>query len=318
MTIEDIKPFLSYTLENTHFVFLGTRTQGKVWDIYDDGKKLYLIATDRYSAFDRNLTLIPLKGQALTQTSLFNFSKTGDIIQNHVLQSPDPNVIVCKKCVVAPIEVIVRGYITGVTSTALWTRYQDGQRNFVDFLLPDGMIKNQKLSELVVTPTTKFEEHDRNLTFSEIVDGEYLTNEQWNQIHTIALQLFLRGQEIAEKSGLILVDTKYEFGYDKNGELTLIDEVHTQDSSRYWVATSYEERMARGEEPEYFDKEFLRLWFKEHCNPYKDNTIPDAPEHMRIELARRYIEIYEKLSGKEFKMETPQDVEARITSNLQS
>lgn len=316
MDTQKISQYLPYTLEKTNFDFLGKRTQGKVRDVYDDGEHLYLIATDRYSAFDRNLTLIPLKGQALTQTSLYNFSQTEDIIQNHVIDNPDPNVIVCKKCTVAPVEVIVRGYLTGVTDTAIWTRYANGQRDFTDFSLPDGMTKNQKLPEYFVTPTTKFEEHDRNLTFADIVDGGYLSKDQWEKIHDIALQLFKRGQEVASRAGLILVDTKYEFGYDKDNELTLIDEVHTQDSSRYWIADSYESRLQNEEEPEYFDKEFLRLWFKEHCDPYKDETLPEAPEDMRLELSRRYIEIYEKLSGTSFAAPEVGNVSERIASNL--
>lgn len=316
MTPEKIEPYLPYCLEKTAFDFLGERKQGKVRDVYDDGEKLYLIATDRYSAFDRNLTLIPLKGQALTQTSLFNFSQTEDIIQNHVLGNPDPNVVVCKKCEVAPVEVVVRGYLTGVTETAIWTRYENGQRDFTDFMLPDGMLKNQPLPNHVVTPTTKFEEHDRNLTFSEIIEEKYLTKEQWSEIYDVALALFTRGQEIAKKAGLILVDTKYEFGYDENDKLMLIDEIHTQDSSRYWQADTYVERAANGKEPEYFDKEFLRLWFKDHCDPYKDKELPEAPEDMRVELARRYIEIYERLSRKKFEIPEVGDVAARIEANL--
>lgn len=318
MNIADIREYLSFTLEKTHFDFLGDRTQGKVRDVYDGGDKLYLVATDRYSAFDRNLTLVPLKGQALTQTTLFNFTQTEDIIQNHVLSNPDPNVIICKKCTVAPVEVIVRGYLTGVTDTALWTRYQKGQRDFTDFTLPDGMTKNTKLAQPVVTPTTKFEAHDRNLSFKEIIDGKYLTLKQWEEIHAIALRLFARGQEVAALAGLILVDTKYEFGYDAQNKLTLIDEIHTQDSSRYWKELSYVDRMERGEEPEYFDKEFLRLWFKENCDPYNDETLPDAPEAMRLELARRYIEIYEKLSLSKFETLPPGDIELRIRSVLSS
>ena len=318
MNVTEIEPYLPYCLEKTDFDFLGTRMQGKVRDVYDDGTHLYLVATDRYSAFDRNLTLIPLKGQALTQTSLFNFSQTEDIVPNHVIDSPDPNVVRCKKCTVAPVEVVVRGYLTGVTETAIWTRYADGQRDFSDFTLPDGMQKNEPLPQHVITPTTKFEEHDRNLTHSEVVEGEYLTQVQWEEIMDVAPKLFARGQEVAAKAGLILVDTKYEFGYDENGELTLIDEVHTQDSSRYWQAASYKERMSQDEEPEYFDKEFLRLWFKEHSDPYKDETLPEAPEEMRLELARRYIEIYERLSGQTFTLPEIGSVEDRLTKNLSS
>lgn len=235
-----------------------------------------------------------------------------------MLTNPDPNVIICKKCTVAPVEVIVRGYLTGVTDTALWTRYQKGQRNFTDFTLSDGMVKNTKLAHPVVTPTTKFEAHDRNLSFSEIIDGGYLTSTQWEEIHAVALKLFARGQEIAARTGLILVDTKYEFGYDYENKIMLIDEVHTQDSSRYWKMESYEERVSKGEEPEYFDKEFLRLWFKENCDPYNDVTLPEAPEAMRLELARRYIEIYEKLSLKKFETLPPSDIESRIRLALLS
>lgn len=315
-TSETIKKYLPYALEKTNFDFLGKRRQGKVRDIYDNGDYLYLIATDRYSAFDRNLALIPLKGQVLTQTSLFNFKQTEDIIKNHIIENPDPNVVVCKKCSVAPIEVVVRGYITGVTGTSLWTRYSGGQRDFSDFMLPDGMVKNEQLDHPIVTPTTKSDEHDENVTFAQIVSENYLTQEQWDEMYEVALKLFSRGQDIAAKAGLILVDTKYEFGYDSAGELTLIDEVHTQDSSRYWNADSYEERMAAGKEPEYFDKEFLRLWFKEQCDPYEDEVIPEAPEDMRIELARRYIEIYERLSRESMPLPPLEDPEERIKENL--
>jgi phosphoribosylaminoimidazole-succinocarboxamide synthase len=313
-----IEEYLPHTLEETNLDFLGKHMQGKVRDVYDDGKHIYLIATDRYSAFDRNLTLVPLKGQALTQTSLYNFTQTEDVIKNHVVANPDPNVAVCKKCTVVPVEVIVRGYLTGVTDTAIWTRYANGQRDFTDFRLSDGMKKNQPLQECVVTPTTKFEEHDRNLSFADIIEGEYLTKEKWDEIHTVALKLFARGQELAAASGLILVDTKYEFGYDADGELTLIDEVHTQDSSRYWKADTYDARMEAGEEPEYFDKEFLRLWFKDNCDPYADAELPEAPEDMRIELSRRYIEIYEKLSGQNFEVPEVGSVHERIATNLKA
>lgn len=318
MTVEEIKPYLAYCLERTDFDFLGKRTQGKVRDVYDDGDKLYLIATDRYSAFDRNLALIPLKGQVLTQTSLFNFSQTEDIIQNHVIESPDPNVVVCKKCTVAPIEVVVRGYLTGVTDTALWTRYEKGQRDFGDFTLPDGIDKNQILPNHVITPTTKFEKHDRNLTHEEVVKNGFLTQNQWNEIKEVAFKLFEWGQVVAANAGLILVDTKYEFGYDTDEKLTLIDEAHTQDSSRYWKRDSYEARMEAGEEPEYFDKEFLRLWFKERCDPYADEVLPEAPEEMRVELARRYVEIYEKLSGRRFRPSPLGNPVNHIAKNLRS
>jgi len=318
MTPDELRPYLDTTLAETSLALGGSRRQGKVRDVYDDGEKFFLIATDRYSAFDRNLALIPLKGQVLTQTSLHNFEQTKDIVQNHVLSNPDPNVVVCRKCEMAPVEVVVRGYLTGVTNTSLWTRYENGQRDFTDFTLPDGMQKNEKLPQPVVTPTTKFEEHDRNLTEADVT-SEYLTKEQWSEIKEVALKLFERGQELAAKAGLILVDTKYEFGYDPDGTLTLIDEVHTQDSSRYWAADSYEERMEQGKEPEYFDKEFLRLWFKEHCDPYNDETLPEAPTDMRLDLAARSIDIFEKLTGRDLELPRPdEDIHERIRANVAS
>ena len=302
-------------LEKTDFKNLGEKYVGKVRDVYKQDERVIMISTDRYSAFDRNLALIPSKGQVLTGVSKFWFEQTKDIVPNHVIDFPDPNVVVGKKCKVLPIEMVLRGYITGVTGTALWTLYQGGTRDFGDFVLPDGMKKNQKLEKPVITPTTKFEEHDRPLTSKDIVYGNYLTKEQWDKVANISLKLFKRGQEVALKHGLILVDTKYEFGLTDDGKIMLIDEIHTPDSSRYWQAKTYEEHIAKGLEPENFDKEFLRLWFKENCDPYKDEIIPEAPEEMVEELSRRYIQIYEQITGDIFKVETG-DIEKRIENNL--
>jgi len=318
MDIKLIQDNIDRVLIKTEFTNLGKRIQGKVRDIYVQDDRVLLISTDRHSSFDRNIAHVPFKGQVLTQTSFYNFKQTEDIVPNHIIAMPDPNVIVGKKCTVAPVEVVVRGFITGVTGTALWTRYADGQREFGDFQLPDGMKKNQRLEKPLITPTTKFEEHDRNLTTEEIIDEKMLTVEQWNEIQDIALKLFERGQELAAAKGLILVDTKYEFGYDEDGVLTLIDEIHTQDSSRYWYLDSYEERFENDKEPEYFDKEFLRLWFRENCDPYNDETLPQAPPEMVAELSRRYIEIYEKLSGKEFILDLEGDIAERIEKNLEA
>ena len=316
MDIKIIKEHIHDVLEKTDFTFLGTKKVGKVRDVYEMPDRLYLVATDRYSAFDRNLALIPFKGQILTQITSFWFDHTKDIIENHFIMSPDPNVIEAKKCTVLPVEMVVRGYITGVTSTALWVNYQNGQRDFGDFTLPEGMKKNQKLDNPVITPTTKFEAHDRPLTSKIILDEKMITPEVWGKISDIALKLFARGQEKALEKGLILVDTKYEFGLDKNGEVMLIDEIHTPDSSRYWKANSYKERIDQGLEPEYFDKEFLRLWFRDHCDPYKDETLPQAPEDMVAELSRRYIEIYEILTGNTFEYNFNVPILERITNNL--
>ena len=302
-------------LEKTDFKNLGEKYVGKVRDVYSQDDKVILISSDRYSAFDRNLALVPCKGQVLTQISRFWFEHTKDIVKNHILDCPDPNVVVCKKCKVVPIEMVVRGYITGVTGTALWTLYNNGQRDFGDFTLPDGMKKNQKLDEPIMTPTTKSNEHDKPLSTADILREKIVSKELWEKMMDITLKLFQRGQEIALAHGLILVDTKYEVGLDENGELTLIDEIHTPDSSRYWQAKTYKERIEQGLEPENFDKEFLRLWFKENCDPYNDKVLPEAPAEMIAELSRRYVQIFEQITGTKFEVETG-DIEKRIENNL--
>ncbi|KKQ32359.1 MAG: Phosphoribosylaminoimidazole-succinocarboxamide synthase [Candidatus Nomurabacteria bacterium GW2011_GWA1_37_20] len=302
-------------LAKTNFENLGKKYVGKVRDVYSQDNKVILISTDRYSAFDRNLALIPCKGQVLTGVSKFWFEQTKDIITNHVMDFPDPNVVVGKKCKVIPVEVVLRAYITGVTGTSLWTLYQKGVRDFGDFTLPNGMHKNQKLSKVILTPTTKFEEHDRPLSSKEIIYGGYMTKDQWEKVADISLKLFKRGQEVALSKGLILVDCKYEFGLTPEGEIILIDEIHTPDSSRYWQAKTYEKRIKNGLEPENFDKEFLRLWFKENCDPYKDEKLPEAPADLVEELSRRYIQIYEQITGIPFETES-RDIEKRIEKNL--
>lgn len=301
-------------LEKTDFKNLGEKYTGKVRDVYSQKDKVIMISTDRYSAFDRNLALIPCKGQVLTQVSKFWFENTKDIVKNHVLDFPDPNVVIGKKCKVIPIEWVVRGYITGITSTSLWTHYKEGKRNFGNFVLTEGLKKNQKLAEIVFTPTTK-DEHDRPITPKEIVTEGILPEEMVIELERIAKALFKRGQEIALAHGLILVDTKYEFGLDENNEIILIDEIHTPDSSRYWQADSYQARIDQGLEPENFDKEFLRLWFKENCDPYKDEIIPEAPHELVLELSRRYIKICEQITGIPFMVETG-DISKRIENNL--
>ena len=306
----------NYVLKETNFPEFGARRQGKVRDVYDQGDKLILVATDRYSAFDRNLAFIPMKGQSLTRVASFWFQETKDIIQNHFMESPDPNVIVAKKCTVLPIEIVPRAYITGVTGTSLWTKYQAGERDFGSFTLPEGLKKNQKLERAVLTPTTKSDVHDEAITPQQIVERGIIKKELWEEIERVSFALFARGQEIAGARGLILVDTKYEFGLDAEGKLTLIDEVHTADSSRYWQLGSYEERFEKGEEPEYFDKEFLRLWFKANSDPYKDKILPQAPEEKVLELAHRYVRICEQLTGETFKVDFEVSIFERIRKNL--
>jgi len=318
MKIETIKEHINDVLKETDFKNLGERKVGKVRDIYTMEDKVVLVSTDRHSSFDRIIAHIPFKGEVLNQISAFWFENTKDIIPNHVLSIPDPNILVAKKCTPLPIESIVRGYITGVTSTSLWTHYQGGKRDFGNFVLPEGMKKNEKLPLPVFTPSTKFEEHDRTLSPQEIVSEGLMTKELVDMVEQKSKELFTRGQEIALSRGLILVDTKYEFGLDENGELTLIDEIHTPDSSRYWKGDSYEARFEKGEDPEYFDKEFLRIWFKDNCDPYKDEVLPEAPAELVAELSRRYIEIYEKIIGKTFEHDFKTPIMERITNNVKN
>ena len=312
---ETIRSQLNNTLKETNFLFLGKKKKGKVRDVYTDESTMYLVATDRQSAFDRNLANIPFKGQVLTQTSLFWFENTKDIIQNHIISVPDPNVVVCKKLKVFPIEMVIRGYLTGVTSTAAWTAYEKGERLFCGNVLPEGMVKNQRFETPIITPTTKSEIHDEKISAEEIVRRGLMTQQQWDFLAEKSLQLFKRGTEIAAENGLILVDTKYEFGYDEDGKIYLIDEIHTPDSSRFWIKETYQERFSRGEEPDNIDKEFLRLWFKEHCDPYNDAVLPEAPEELVVELSKRYIQLYEMITGNNFEPEVG-DVSERIKSNL--
>jgi phosphoribosylaminoimidazole-succinocarboxamide synthase len=228
---------------------------------------------------------------------------------------PDPNVTLARKCAPVAIEAVVRGYLTGVTDTAIWTRYATGERNFGGVALPGGMRKNQRLPEPLFDPTTKEAAHDRSLTPDRMIAEGFVTAAVFERIRQTALELFARGQELAARHGLILVDTKYEFGTDADGRLVLIDEIHTPDSSRYWQLGSYDARFAAGEEPDYFDKEFLRLWFREHSDPYGDAALPKAPPHLVEELSRRYIRMYEQITGGTFQHgETP--VLARIERNL--
>jgi phosphoribosylaminoimidazole-succinocarboxamide synthase len=280
---------------------LAHKYPGKVRDTYEVGDgSLLLITTDRQSGFDRMLGAIPYKGQVLNRTSLYWFEQTKHIITNHVLGSPHANALLGRRCKVLPIEFVVRGYMTGSTDTSVWTRYQKGSRNYCGNPLPDGMKKNEKLPANIVTPTTKETQHDRPITAQEIVAEGWLSAAQWEFASSKAIELFAFGQQLAATRGLILVDTKYEFGETEDGEIILIDEIHTPDSSRYWIADSYAERIAAGLEPDMIDKEFFRLWFRERCDPYKDAVLPVAPDSLIAELASRYIQLFERITGAEF------------------
>ena len=311
-----IKAELNNTLTETSLPS-GTKRTGKVRDQYDLGDKVALITTDRQSAFDRVLASIPFKGQVLNLTSAWWFDQTKDIIPNQVLDVPDPNVTLAKKCDVFPIEFVVRGYITGSTSTSLWTVYNNGDRIYCGNDLPEGLLKNQKLDANMLTPTTKEEHHDRPISPDEIVSEGWMTQADWDYCSQKALELFAFGQKKAAENGMILVDTKYEMGRDSDGKIMLIDEIHTPDSSRYWIAKTYDERMTAGQEPQNIDKEFLRLWFVDNCDPYNDEILPEAPEELVTELSSRYIYLYETITGGVFPFpDASKSVSDRINKNL--
>ncbi|WP_395672260.1 phosphoribosylaminoimidazolesuccinocarboxamide synthase [Inquilinus sp.] len=298
---------------------LPAHYRGKVRDNYDlpDGRRI-IIATDRISAFDRILAAIPLKGQVLTQTARFWFEQTRDICPNHVLEYPDPNVVVGQRLDILPVEIVVRDYLAGTTGTSVLTLYKAGQREMYGVRLPDGLRDNQKLPHPIITPTSKAFDggHDEPLTPDQIVGQNLLTAAQWSQLSDYAFALFARGQEIAARHGLILVDTKYEFGTDAEGRIILADEIHTPDSSRYWLAGSYQDRFARGERPESFDKDFVRSWVAARCDPYKD-PIPEIPAEVIRDTAQVYLRAYETITGHRFDMpDRERPVLERIRENL--
>jgi phosphoribosylaminoimidazole-succinocarboxamide synthase len=306
-------------LTDAYFPELPNFQRGKVRDSYDlpDGRRI-MIATDRQSAFDQVLAAVPFKGQVLNQTARFWFERTADICLNHVVDYPDPNVVVGRRLRMLPVEMVVRDYLTGSTDTSIWPMYRRGERVLYGHRLPGGLVKNQKLPETLLTPTTKAAAgaHDEPVTAEEIVARGLLTRAQWDEVAGIALALFARGREIAAGNGLILVDTKYEFGLDEKGRITLADEVHTPDSSRYWQRASYDARLAAGQEPESLDKEFLRLWIAARCDPYKD-PIPAIPPETLVEFSEKYIRLYETVTGQRFerpRLDRP--VRERVAANL--
>lgn len=280
----------------------GKKYVGKVRDVYDQGENLLLVTTDRLTAFDRFLTAIPFKGAVLNQISAWWFAKTKHIIGNHVIEVPAPNALLARKCKIFPLEFIVRGYATGSTDTSLWTHYAKGEREYCGHKLPEGLKKNQRLPKPLLTPTTKSDVHDALISADEIIEQKLMTKEEWDFVSAIALRIFEYASETAKQRGLILVDTKYEFGKDAAGNIIIADELLTPDSSRYWLAASYDQKFNAGEEPDNFDKEVIRLWYKKHCDPYKDEILPEAPEELRVKVAERYLELYEMLTGSEFEV----------------
>lgn len=321
MNTADLAPHAHQILADATLPELPDHYRGKVRENYDlaDGRRI-LITTDRISAFDRALAAIPFKGQVLTQTARFWFERTGDICPNHVLAYPDPNVVVGRRLEILPVEVVVRGYLAGTTSTSVLTRYRAGEREMYGHRFPDGMRPNERLLTPIITPTTKAFDggHDEPLTEAEILGRGLLTEGQWRTVSEAALALFARGQAVAAERGLILADTKYEFGTDRDGRIVLADEIHTPDSSRYWFAQSYDARFAAGTAPESFDKDFVRNWVVARCDPYRD-AIPTIPADVILETAAVYITAYETITGATFALPDPAEVPLdRVRRNLEA
>ena len=310
---------LDLVLEDATIPELPGHYRGKVRDNDDlpDGRRL-IIATDRLSAFDLNIAAIPFKGQVLTQIARFWFDHTADICPNHVIDYPDPNVLLCQRLDILPVEIVVRDYLAGTTATSVWSMYKAGRREIYGLRFPDGLRESEKLPQTVITPTTKARdgEHDEPVTSAEIVEGGVLTAAQWQEVSSKALALFARGRDLAAARGLILVDTKYEFGLDRHGRILLADEIHTPDSSRYWFAETYPRRFAAGEPPDSFDKDFVRRWVAARCDPYRD-PIPPIPRDIIAEAARIYVSVFETITGESFAVAQPQTpVLERIRANL--
>jgi phosphoribosylaminoimidazole-succinocarboxamide synthase len=298
---EQILAALPQALDKTDLPLSG-RESGKVRDWYTlDESRMLFITTDRLSAFDRILARVPYKGQVLNQLSAWWFDITRDLIDNAMIMVPDPNAVVMRTVRRFPVEIVVRGYITGVTKTALWYRYSLGERSIYGYDFPDGMQKNQALPKPLLTPTTKGEKgtHDERLTCAEVVERGLMEAAVWETVQQAALAVFRRGQEVAARAGLILVDTKYEMGLSSDGKVMLIDEVHTPDSSRFWKADSYKKRFQAGEEPDNFDKELVRLAYAE--KGYRgDGEPPALPDELWAAASQRYISIFEMLTGLPF------------------
>lgn len=310
---------LPQPLTDGHFPELPGFSRGKVRDSYDlDGGERLMIATDRQSAFDKVLAAVPCKGQVLTQIARFWFEECADLCPNHVISYPDPNVILARRLKMLPIELVVRDYITGSTETSVWPMYERGERTLYGQSFPDGLHKNDKLPETILTPTTKGAAggHDRPVSAAEIIDEGLLSPALWREVAAKSLAVFARGREIAARHGLILVDTKFEFGLDAAGVAVLADEILTPDSSRYWIAKTYPARQAAGQEPESLDKEFLRLWIAARCDPYRDE-IPHIPADTLADFSARYVALYERVTDQPFDYPAAgEDIRARIRANL--
>jgi phosphoribosylaminoimidazole-succinocarboxamide synthase len=317
VSAETLRAALAVPLERTDFPNLGKKYEGKVRDNYTlpDGRRV-LVTTDRISAFDHVLGTLPLKGQVLNFVAAWWFARTKALVPNHVLGVPDPNVLVARECVPLPVEMVVRGYLTGTTSTSIWIHYEKGSREFCGHGLPEGMRKHERLPEPLLTPSTKAPkgDHDVSASRAEILRMTGMPAAEFDRAAEMAMALFAEGQRWCAERGLILVDTKYELGKTPEGELVVIDEIHTPDSSRFWYASSYEERFRAGRDPESFDKEYVRRWLVEQ-GFRGDGPIPAIPDEVKIEAVLRYIEAVEQITGQPF-VPNLEDPTERMRRNL--
>ena len=314
---ETFRRALPFALARTSLETLGTKYEGKVRDNYTtaDGRRI-LVTTDRISAFDRVIGTLPLKGQILNRLAAFWFERTRDLAPNHMISVPDPNVLIARECVPLPVEFVMRAYLTGVTSTSIWTHYEAGARVFCGHKLPDGLRKNDKLPSPILTPSTKAAKggHDVSASREEILASGVIHERDFDAAAEIAHALFARGQADCAARGLILADTKYELGKDVNVDIQVIDEMHTPDSSRFWFEASYQERLSNGQEPESFDKEYVRRWLA--AQGFKgEGPIPVIPDEIRIEASARYAEAFERITGQSFEPNLEEPAE-RIGRNL--
>ncbi|MEM8487884.1 MAG: phosphoribosylaminoimidazolesuccinocarboxamide synthase [Bacteroidota bacterium] len=308
---------LDHTIASTNFTFTGNLYRGKVRDTYQQPNRLILVASDRISAFDHVLRqTIPFKGQVLNRLAAYFFEHTADLVQNHVVEVPDANITVARLCKPFPIEFVVRGYLAGHA----WREYKAGKRILCGKPMPDGLLQNSAFPTPILTPATKAEEgHDEDISRKEIIARGLLPEDTFNQLESIALALFERGTNMAQKRGLILVDTKYEFGLDSAGEICLIDEVHTPDSSRYFYANTYAELLSSNQPQRQLSKEFVREWLMDHGFQGKEGQVlPDLPDAFRIDIASRYIELYEQVTDTDFIPDTSKDPMGRMESVLRS
>ena len=312
-----IQQALAHPLDQTNFPGLGRKYEGKVRDNYStpDGRRV-IVVTDRISAFDRVLGTLPLKGQVLNHAAAFWFSETAHVAPNHVLSVPDPNVLIAKECTPLPVEMVVRAYLTGSTSTSIWVHYEGGAREFCGHALPSGLKKHGRLPVPILTPSTKAPhgDHDISTSRAEILRISGMPASDFDAAAEMAMALFREGQRVCGERGLILVDTKYEFGKSMDGQIVVIDEIHTPDSSRFWYAESYAERFAQGLDPESFDKEYVRRFLVD-LGYRGEGPIPVIPADVRVEATRRYIEAVDRITGAPF-VPNLEEPTARMRENL--